>query len=79
MGHVSATKDNLIKRVKRIAGQIQALAREREADAACAKTLHFVAAPRGAFKGLMEEITDVPPRSHVADPPPPQATRSQDL
>ena len=68
MGHVSANKDNLIKRVKRIAGQIQALERELEADADCAKTLHLVAATRGAINGLMEEIIEDHARSHVADP-----------
>ena len=68
MGHVAANKDNLIKRVKRIAGQIQALERELEADADCAKTLHLVAATRGAINGLMEEIIEDQARAHVADP-----------
>ena len=68
MGHVATNKDNLIKRVKRIAGQIQALERELEADADCAKTLHLVAATRGAINGLMEEIIEDHARAHVADP-----------
>jgi DNA-binding FrmR family transcriptional regulator len=77
MGHVSANKDRLIKRVKRIAGQIQALERELEADADCAKTLHLVAATRGAINGLMEEIIEDHARAHVADPTLSAEARSQ--
>jgi DNA-binding FrmR family transcriptional regulator len=77
MGHVSANKDSLIKRVKRIAGQIQALERELEADADCAKTLHLVAATRGAINGLMEEIIEDHARAHVADPTLSEEARSK--
>ncbi|RQO58315.1 metal/formaldehyde-sensitive transcriptional repressor [Pseudomonas sp. KBW05] len=77
MGHVSANKDSLIKRVKRIAGQIQALERELEADADCAKTLHLVAATRGAINGLMEEIIEDHARAHVADPTLSEEARSR--
>ncbi|AHC36961.1 transcriptional regulator [Pseudomonas fluorescens] len=68
MGHLAANKDSLIKRVKRIAGQIQALEKALESDADCAKTLHLVAATRGAINGLMEEIIEDHARAHVADP-----------
>lgn len=44
MGHVAANKNELLKRVKRIAGQIQAVERALESDLDCAKTLHLVAA-----------------------------------
>lgn len=77
MGHVSANKDSLIKRVKRIAGQIQALERELEADADCAKTLHLVAATRGAINGLMEAIIEDHARAHVADPSLSEEARSK--
>ena len=68
MGHLAANKDSLIKRAKRIAGQIQALEKALESDADCAKTLHLVAATRGAINGLMEEIIEDHARAHVADP-----------
>jgi DNA-binding FrmR family transcriptional regulator len=51
MGHIAANKDNLLKRVKRIAGQIQAVERALESDLDCAKTLHLIAATRGAING----------------------------
>lgn len=68
MSHIAANKDSLIKRVKRIAGQIQAVEKALESDADCAKTLHLVAATRGAINGLMEEIIEEHARAHVADP-----------
>jgi DNA-binding FrmR family transcriptional regulator len=68
MGHIAAPKDALLKRVKRIAGQIQAVERALESDHDCAKTLHLVAATRGAINGLMEEIIEDHAREHVANP-----------
>jgi DNA-binding FrmR family transcriptional regulator len=68
MGHLSANKDSLLKRVKRIAGQIQAVERALESDLDCDKTLHLVAATRGALNGLMEEIIEAHAREHVANP-----------
>uniref|UniRef100_UPI000A51245E metal-sensing transcriptional repressor n=1 Tax=Pseudomonas sp. NBRC 111144 TaxID=1661059 RepID=UPI000A51245E len=53
MSHIAANKDDLLKRVKRIAGQIQAVERALESDLDCAKTLHLVAATRGAINGLI--------------------------
>jgi len=61
-------KDDLLKRVKRIAGQIQAVERALESDDDCAKTLHLVAATRGAINGLMDEIIEDHAREHVAHP-----------
>ena len=68
MSHVAANKDDLLKRVKRIAGQIQAVQRALEADDDCAKTLHLVAATRVAINGLMDEIIEDHAREHVANP-----------
>ncbi|MDD2054355.1 metal/formaldehyde-sensitive transcriptional repressor [Pseudomonas putida] len=68
MSHIAANKDDLLKRVKRIAGQIQAVERALESDSDCAKTLHLVAATRGAINGLMEEIIEEHAREHVANP-----------
>lgn len=68
MGHIAANKDDLLNRVKRIAGQIQAIERALGSDLDCAKTLHLVAATRGAINGLMEEIIEDHAREHVANP-----------
>lgn len=53
MSHTHAQKDDLLKRVRRILGQVQAVERALESGAECAKTLHLVAATRGAINGLM--------------------------
>jgi DNA-binding FrmR family transcriptional regulator len=68
VGHIAANKDDLLKRAKRIAGQVQAIERALESDHDCAKTLHLVAATRGAINGLMEEIIEDHAREHVANP-----------
>lgn len=68
MSHMKASKDDLLKRVKRIAGQVQAIERALEEDSDCAKTLHLVAATRGALNGLLEEIVEEHAREHVARP-----------
>ncbi|MGC6370775.1 metal/formaldehyde-sensitive transcriptional repressor [Pseudomonas sp. K2I15] len=68
MAHIKSGKDDLLKRVKRIAGQIQAVERALESDDDCAKTLHLVAATRGAINGLMDEIIEDHAREHVAHP-----------
>ena len=68
MGHIPANKADLLKRVKRIAGQIQAVERALESDLDCAKTLHLIAATRGAMNGLMEKIIEDHAREHVANP-----------
>ena len=36
MGHIAANKDDLLKRVKRIAGPLQAVERALESDLDCA-------------------------------------------
>ncbi|SUD45501.1 transcriptional regulator [Pseudomonas fluorescens] len=68
MGHVRSSKDNLLKRVKRIAGQIQAIERALDSDDDCTKTLLLVASTRGAINGLMDEIIEDHAREHVANP-----------
>jgi DNA-binding FrmR family transcriptional regulator len=68
MSHTHAQKDELLKRVRRILGQVQAVERALESGAECAKTLHLVAATRGAINGLMGEIIEVHALEHVANP-----------
>lgn len=68
MGHIRANKDQVIARVRRIAGQVSAVERAVTGDAPCAETLHLVAAIRGAVTGLMDEIVEEHLRTHVADP-----------
>lgn len=68
MAHLTQDKDALQKRVRRIAGQVQALERALEGDADCASTLHLAAAIRGAVNGLMDQLIEAHAREHVARP-----------
>lgn len=68
MGHIASNKDALVQRVRKIAGQVQAVERALMGDADCAKTLHLIAATRGAINGLLNEIIEEHIREHVARP-----------
>jgi DNA-binding FrmR family transcriptional regulator len=66
MSHLSARKDPLLARVRRLAGQIAAIERAIEDDAGCAAILHQVAGMRGALEGLLDELIVDHLREHVA-------------
>jgi len=68
MSHLHESKDSLIARVRRIAGQVAAVERELTGDASCATVLHRVAAVRGAVNGLMDEIIADHLEAHVSRP-----------
>ena len=68
MGHLSKGNDALVKRIRRIAGQVTAIERSLTSDDDCTTTLHLVAAARGAMNGLMDEIVAEHVRAHVASP-----------
>jgi len=79
MSHLTQDKDALLKRIRRIGGQVQALERALEGEADCSKTLHLAAAIRGAVHGLMDELIEAHAREHVARPGLSDAERSQGL
>ena len=79
MIHLAQQKDPLLKRVRRIGGQVQALERAIDDDAGCAKTLHLAAAIRGALNGLMDELIEAHAREHVARPGLSDMERNQGL
>ena len=67
MGHTTRDRDNLIKRVRRIRGQVEAIERTLHEDHDCADLLQQVAACRGALNGLMTELIAGHMRFHVMD------------
>lgn len=68
MSHTVAGKQQLIARVRRIAGQLGSVERALEEEAGCDAVLHLVAGARGALNGLMEEVLADFIREHVAAP-----------
>lgn len=67
MGHI-ANDEALLKRTKRIAGQVAAIERALISGKDCATMLHLAAATRGAMNGLMDAIIEAHVHEHVARP-----------
>ncbi|MDE2052022.1 MAG: metal/formaldehyde-sensitive transcriptional repressor [Gammaproteobacteria bacterium] len=68
MSHTTREKSNLLSRVRRIRGQVEALERSLETERGCAEVLQQIAAVRGAINGLMVEVMAEHIQTHVANP-----------
>jgi DNA-binding FrmR family transcriptional regulator len=65
MAHTIRDKGKLLKRVRRIRGQIDLVERLLENEADCGATLQQIAAARGAMNGLMSEVLEEHVRAHL--------------
>jgi DNA-binding FrmR family transcriptional regulator len=65
MSHTIAKKVQLLNRVRRIRGQIEAVERALEAEEGCSVVLQRIAATRGAMNALMSEVLEEHVRTHV--------------
>lgn len=77
MAHTKSNKDQLLARVRRIAGQIAAIEKAITEEAGCSAVLHQVAGVRGAVLGLMDELIADHVREHVARPDLSDAVRAE--
>ncbi len=68
MAHLIRDKKNLLNRVHRIRGQLDAIERGLVEEQACTPILQTIAACRGAMSGLMAEVIEGHIRFHVVDP-----------
>lgn len=68
MAHTTKDKANLLSRVRRIRGQVEAIERALDGDQECSSVLQLMAACRGALNGLMAEVLEGHIRFHVLDP-----------
>jgi DNA-binding FrmR family transcriptional regulator len=68
MSHTIRNKAQLLARVRRIRGQVEALERALEAEKSCAEIMQQIAAFRGAANGVMTEVIEEHLRTHVAGP-----------
>jgi FrmR/RcnR family transcriptional regulator, repressor of frmRAB operon len=68
IGHIAKEKAKLLNRVKRLRGQIDAIARAVEADDECANVLQQATACRGALDGFIAEVIEDHIREHMVDP-----------
>ena len=58
----------LLARVRRLKGQLEAVERQLEAEAPCAEVLNLVASIRGAANGLTLELIEGHMQEHVISP-----------
>ena len=68
MTHVAKEKQNLLNRLKRIRGQIEAIERAVQSDGECARVLQQATACRGALEGFIGEVIEDHIREHMVDP-----------
>lgn len=66
MAHVQRDRQALLKRTRRLKGQIEAVERALVEGAECDHLLQQLAAVRGAANGLMCEVLEGHVREHVA-------------
>lgn len=65
MSHTILNKEKLLKRIRRIRGQVDAVERALESGKECSDVLHAISAARGAMNGLMSEVLEDHIRCHV--------------
>jgi FrmR/RcnR family transcriptional regulator, repressor of frmRAB operon len=65
VAHLVRDKQKLIARVRRVRGQLDAVERALDAEAACEETLQLIASSRGAMNGLMLEVLEGHIRHHI--------------
>ena len=68
MAHTIEEKRRLLNRVHRIRGQVEAIERALDMEAACSEALHAISVCRGALDSLMAEVIEGHIRFHVLDP-----------
>ena len=68
MSHTTREKTQLLKRVRRISGQVDAVERALEAEVPCGEVLQLIESIRGAVNGLMAEVMEEHIRDHVMEP-----------
>jgi len=73
MAHVRRDKDALLKRTRRLLGQVRAVERAIADGGECAAVLQQLAAVRGAANALMAQVLEGHLREHLAP------RRNQDL
>jgi len=68
MGHTIKHKEQLLARVRRVRGQVEAVERALEQEKGCGAVLQLVVAARGAMNSLMAQVIEDHIRMHVVDP-----------
>ena len=67
MSHTIEHKAKLLKRIRRMKGQVEAIERALEAELGCTDVLQLVASVRGAMNGLTAELVEHHVREHILE------------
>lgn len=67
MSHTIHEKKKLLRRIRLIRGQAEAIERALENEAGCDNVMQLIAGMRGAIAGLMAEVVEDHVRSHLVD------------
>jgi DNA-binding FrmR family transcriptional regulator len=67
MSHTIRDRQKLLKRVRRIRGQVEGIERALASESGCEQVLHLIAGVRGAMAGLMAEVVQDHVRTHLVD------------
>ena len=65
MGHTVRSQAQLLARVRRLTGQVEAVERALQQEQECAEILQQLAAIRGAANGLMSTVLEGHVREHM--------------
>ena len=65
VSHTIQNKDQLLARVRRIAGQVAAIEKALLAEDGCSTVLQRITAARGALNGLMAEVLEEHLDTHI--------------
>jgi FrmR/RcnR family transcriptional regulator, repressor of frmRAB operon len=68
MAHTVRDKEKLIKRVQRLAGQVEAIKRTLVEERECGEVMLRITTVRGALDSLMAEVVEDHIREHMVDP-----------
>lgn len=79
MPHTIKGKKQLLVRVRRIRGQVEALEKNLDQGSECSAILQQIAAIRGAVNGLMVEVLEGHLRDHLSSDALPEVQRQADL
>jgi DNA-binding FrmR family transcriptional regulator len=77
MSHTIRQKAKLSKRVARIRGQVDAIARALDNELECGEVLRLIASARGAMNSLMAEVVEDHIRAHAFRRAKPQSDEAQ--
>lgn len=79
MAHTIQDKPALLKRIRRLRGQTEALERALDGEADCNAVLQQIAAIRGAANGLMAQVLEGHLREHLGNPDASAEDREADM